>query len=264
MKRFESLRTWLVIVGLLLFSGVASLAWIALSGQGGIRAPSLGLDLALEPIEPITIELEDYLLGEALVEAPVISQLNGQEVPYLLVVAIIVAVTVGGLLAMGVPLAFIYVLLDRQAGQVKEDSEFQEQQAALQKKETERLRALNEEHPPTEMPSHEMPRWAVTSTALIVLFFAVLIGYALSDTFFPEGEVQLTSSIFVNPALIISSVLGIISLIALAAALGRRTYGGEDEEVSRIPWGAIWVAITGFIFLGIGMGLMFAIRSAGG
>ena len=131
MKRFESLRTWLVIVGLLLFSGVASLAWIALSGQGGIRAPSLGLDLALEPIEPITIELEDYLLGEALVEAPVISQLNGQEVPYLLVVAIIVAVTVGGLLAMGVPLAFIYVLLDRQAGQVRLSQSTRDSKAGL-------------------------------------------------------------------------------------------------------------------------------------
>ena len=266
MKSFETLKTWLIIAGLLLFSGLASLAWIALSGQDGISGPNVGvgldLDLSLEPIEPVTIQLEQYLLGEALVELPLISQLNGVEVSPLLLAAIIAAITIGGLLAVGVPLGFVYVMLDRQTEKVKEDSEFQEHRGALEKKETERLRALNEEHPPTAIPTHEMPRWAIASTALVILFFVVMISFALADTFYPDGDVQLGRNIFVNPALIIASVLGLITLLSFAGTLGRRSDG--DAEVSRIPWGAIWVAVTGFIFLGIGMGLIFAIRSAGG
>ncbi|HZD11510.1 MAG TPA: hypothetical protein VE553_09220 [Candidatus Binatia bacterium] len=268
MKSFETLRTWLIIGGLLLFSGLASLGWIVLSaqdsGDGLDLARSVDVNLALDPGEPITIQLDQYLLGEVLVDAPVISRLQGAQVPALLAAAILAAAVVGGLLVVGLPLAFIYVRLDRQAEQVKEDPEFQEQRAALEKKEAERLRAHNDQHPPAPTPSHQMPRWAVASTGLIILFFVILIGFTLGDTFYPGGEVALTRSIFVRPALVISAVLGIIALIAMAGAWGMRRGAAESREDSRIPWGAIWVALTGFIFLGIGTGLMIAIRSAGG
>lgn len=272
MKSFETLKTWLIVVGLLLFSGLASLAWVTLSGQEGAGGPAIeipSLDLAIDAGNPVTIQLDQYLLGEVLVEAPLISQLQGVEVPSLLLAAILTAVTIGGLIAIGLPLALVYVRLDRQAEEVKEDEEFQERRAALQKKETERLRALNEQQPPTPMPSHEMPRWAAASTALIILFFVVMISFALADTFYTEGSVQLGTNLFVDPGVILSLVLGLITLIVLAGTLGRRTEGAQEEgddghDDGRIPWGAIWVALTGFIFLGIGMGIMLAIRSAGG
>ena len=270
MKSFETLRTWLIIGGLLLFSGLASLAWISLSGQdgaGGLELPGveMGLDLSVEVGEPVTIQLDQYLLGEVLVDAPLISQLQGVQVPSLLLAGILAVITVGGIIAVGLPLALIYMRLDRQAEQVKEDESFQESRAALDKKETERLRALNEAQPPTPIPAHEMPRWAATSTMLIVLFFVVLISYVLADTFYPDGDVELASNFFVNPALILSAVLGIVTVVAMAGRLGRTGEAGDEEQgESRIPWGAIWVALTGFIFLGIGTGLMLIIRSGGG
>lgn len=269
MKSFETIRTWLIVLGLLLFSGLASLAWVALSGQEtALETPSFGLDLAIEVGEPVTIQLDQYLLGEVLVEAPLISQLHGVEVPSLLLAGILTAITIGGLLAIGLPLALIYVRLDRQAEEVKEDPEFQEQQAALEKKETERLRALKEEKPPTPIPSHEMPRWAAISTALVVLFFVILVSFALADTFYTEGSIQLGTNLFVDPGVVLSLVLGLVTLIALSGTLGRRTESeeeqAEDKDEAHIPWGVIWVALTGFIFLGIGTGIMIAIRSAGG
>ena len=272
MKSFETIKTWLIVGGLLLFSGLASLAWVALSGQEngqGLAAPNLGLDLGLEldPGEQVTIQLDKYLLGEVLVEAPLLRELQGQEVSSLVLAAILAAVTIGGLLAVGVPLGLVYMMLDRQAEQVKEDSEFQEKQSALAQKERERLRTLNEAKPPTPVPSHQMPRWAVASTSLIILFFVIMVSYALADTFYTDGDVNLGSNIFVSPALILSAVLGIVTVIALAGTLGRRADGLEDNDEAdrgRIPWGAIWVALTGFIFLGLGTGLMLAIRSAGG
>lgn len=267
MKSFETVRTWLIVVGLLLFSGLASLVWVTLSNEGGLpglELDGLGLDLSIEVGEPITIQLDQYLLGEVLVEAPVLKELQGREVSPLVLAGILTAVTIGGLLVVGVPLAFIYSMLDNQTERVKEDPEFQEQQAALNKKETERLRAVNEEQPPTPTPSHEMPRWARASTALIILFFVILVGYALADAFFPGGEVNLGGAI-VDPAIIVAGVLGLVTIIALIPTMRSRPVAESDEaDDGRIPWGAIWVAITGFIFLGIGMGLMFAIRSAGG
>lgn len=271
MKSFETLRTWLIIGGLLLFSGLASLAWVSLSGQGGaggLELPGLGmdLDLSVEVGEPVTIQLDQYLLGEVLVEAPLISRLQGVQVPSLLLAGILAVITVGGIIAVGLPLALIYMRLDRQAEQVKEDESFQESRAALEKKESERLKALNEAQPPTPIPAHDMPRWAAASTMLIVLFFVVLISYVLADTFYPGGDVELGSNFFVNPALILSAVLGIVTVIAMAGRSGRQSGedGDEDRADGRIPWGAIWVALTGFIFLGIGTGLMLIIRSGGG
>ena len=269
MKSFETLRTWLIVGGLILFSGLASLAWVGLSAQdgaGGLNpVQGLNLDLSVDVGEPVTIQLDQYLLGEVLVDAPLISNLQGEEVPSLLLAGILAAVTVGGLIAVGLPLGWIYVRLDQQAEQVKEDEAFQESRAELEKKETERIRALKEAQPPTPIPSHQMPRWAAASTALVVLFFVILVSYVLADTFYPDGEVELASNLFVDPALILSAVLGIVSVIAMAGTSGRRP---EDEDVDererRVPWGAIWVALTGFIFLGIGTGLMLAIRSAGG
>jgi hypothetical protein len=271
LKSFETLRTWLIIGGLLLFSGLASLAWVSFSGQGGIAGldltgQGLNLDLSVDVGEPVTIQLDQYLLGEVLVDAPLIGNLQGMQVHPLVLAAILTAVMVGGLVAVGLPLALIYVRLDRQAEQVKEDDAFQESRAALEKKQTERLRARNEAQPATPMPSHQMPRWAAVSTTLVVLFFVVLVGYVLADTFFPGGDVELANSLFISPAIILSVVLGLITVLAMVPRFSRNTAEeeGQDAGESRVPWGAIWVALTGFIFLGLGTGLMLAIRSAGG
>lgn len=274
MKSFETLRTWLIIIGLLLFSGLASLVWINVSEGGGI---DLGLDqaLAISPRsvavedELITIQLDQYLLGEVLVTIPGLRELNGVQVHPLVIAGILTAVTVGGLLAVGLPLAFIFARLEQQTAAVKEDAEFQEKQSNLENREKERLRELTEKQPPDPIPSHEMPRWATISTSLIILFFVILVGYALADTFYPSGEIRLANDVLLNPALPVAGGLGLIALLILGAAISRRSPGDGAAEVDAgddvaIPWGAIWVIISGLIFLGIGTGLMLAIRSAGG
>ncbi|HSM55783.1 MAG TPA: hypothetical protein VK879_06465 [Candidatus Sulfomarinibacteraceae bacterium] len=276
MKSFETLRTWLIIIGLLLFSGLASLVWINVSdGAGG--GLDLGLDraLAVSPgsmaveDELITIQLDQYLLGEVLVTIPGLRELNGVQVHPLVIAGILTAVTLGGLLAMGLPLAFIFARLEQQTATLKEDPEFQEKKSNLENRKKEQLRELAEKQPPDPIPSHEMPRWATVSTSLIILFFVILAGYALADTFYPGGEIHLANDVLVNPALPVAGSLGLITLLILGAAISRRRPADAGAEVeardgAAIPWGAIWVIVSGLIFLGIGTGLMLAIRSAGG
>lgn len=275
MKSFESLRTWLIIIGLLLFSGLASLAWVALS-DGAAAGIDLGLDQVLDigvgnevetEEELVTIQLDQYLLGEVLVTIPGLRELNGVEVHPLVIAGILTAVTLGGLLVMGLPLALIFVRLERETETVKEDPQFQEKKSSLENREKEQLRELTEKQPPGPIPSHEMPRWATISTSLIVLFFVILLGYALADTFYPGGEIQLANGQLLHPALPVAGAMGLVTLLILAATIGRRR-AGDDVEVeagddAAIPWGAIWVIVSGLIFLGIGTGLMLAIRAAG-
>jgi hypothetical protein len=277
LKSFETARTWLIIIALLLFSGIASLIWVAAGDQLGLG----GIDLSLDQLtggvagevetetEMVTIQLDQYLLGEVLVETPGLNQLHGVEVHPLVLAGILTAVFVGGLVAIGLPLALIYVRLERQTEQVKEDPEFQEKLSNLEKREKDALRELSEEHPPDPIPDHEMPRWATISTSLIILFFVILTGYALADTFYPGGEIELANDVLLNPALPVAGGLGLVTLLILASVYSRRRPSREGEAAvaagddAAIPWGAIWVIVSGLIFLGIGMGLMFAIRAAG-
>lgn len=271
MKSFETLRTWLIVIGLLLFSGVASLGWIALSDSGTGAFfdinQALNVDIGM-PVETetelVTIQLDQYLLGEVLVEAPLIQRLDGVQVHPLLLAALLAAFIVGGIVGMGLPLAFIYVRLDRETEATKEDPEFQEKRQTLEQREKEELKERNERQPAGDIPSHEMPRWRKISTSLVILFFVILIGLALSDTFVPEGEVRVGNT-FLDPAVLVSGALALVTALVLAVYYSRGADvafdAGDDAE---IPWGTIWVVISGLIFVGIGTGIMLVIRGAGG
>lgn len=271
MKQFETLRTWLIIGGLLLFSGLASMTWIAVGDQVGLPFPvDLGaapdLNLATES-EPVVIQLDQYLLGEVLVEAPLISRLDGVEVHPLLLAGILTAITVGGLVAAGIPLAIIYVRLDQQSVSLKEDPEFQEGQSAVESRHKERFKEMNERAPAQPGTGQEAPLWAVLSVVLAVLFFVILIGFALADTFYPQGEIELAGAL-VDPAVPLAGALSLLSLLVMAAFNRRASLAPEEETESEeeggIPWSTIWVVVTGLIFIGVGIGIMLVIRGAGG
>lgn len=271
MKSFETWKTWALIIGLLLFSGLATVAWPSIQGrfeldlEGLDAAPAVG-GLDIETGDMVTIELEDYLLGEVLVQAPLIGRLDGMEVNPLVLTAVLTVIMFGALFAMAIPLALIYVRLDRETVALKEDEAFQAKQAELEKRQKEEIKALAESQPPDPIPDHERSRWSAVSTAGIFLLFVIFAGFALADTFFPEREVQFYSDALVNPALPLVGVLTVITLLGLIAYFWPRggaalvSAEGDDRP---IPWGTLWVVVSGLIFLGIGIGLMLAVRAMG-
>jgi hypothetical protein len=263
LKRFETLRTWLIIIGLLVFSGLAAAIWPLLQAEiapifdfslgGGITGAS----------NTITIQLEDYLLGEVLVGLPLISELNGVEINSLLLAAIITAIVGGAVVALGLPLAFIYTRLDKTTENVKQDPDFQEHRSNLEQKEKARLKELEESHPPAGAHEHVMPRWSVIATSLVVVFFVFIIGLALGDTFVPSGEMSLFGLSLIDPSILIGGVSALVAALVLAAAYGGRTPDRADDY-SGVPWGMIWVIVSGLVFIGLGMGLMMWVRAGGG
>lgn len=272
MKRFETWKTWAFILGILLFSALATVAWPWIQDQisgdivdvEGVYASPAIEGLEVESGELVTIQLEDYLLGEVLVEAPLLSELNGVEVHPLLLSGILALIMFGALFAVALPLAFVYVQLDRQTTALKQDDSFQAKQAELEKRQQEEIKALAESQPPGPVPEHERSGWSVVTTSAVVLMFVVFVGFALADTLYPEGEVQFYSDALVNPALPLTGVLVLIALLGLIAYFRPRRAealpAAEDDD-GAIPWDTIWVVVSGLIFLGIGIGLMFAVRS---
>ena len=281
MKRFENLTVWLVILGLLLFSAVASAVWLALEDDeviaeeaddevvGALFDFDLELPLGDEPpegeTEMVIIDLDNYLLGEALVNLPLIGELNGLVVHPLLITAILAAIFVGGLLAMGVPLAFLYARLDQQTVEIKEDPSYQEALSELEERERERLAEIGERQAGGERPERT-PSFS-WSNFLYALLFVMSLGFAVADSLTPGMEVDLVgltieSTIVIPISLALLTALVFLFIYQRPRAAVEQAEAAEDE--SGIPWGIIWVIVSGLIFLGIGTGLMFAVRSMGG
>lgn len=274
MKSFETWRTWLIIIVLLLFSALAAVLWLAWSqpDSGGADEGSafldldqaLSVDIGLEvegDTEPVTLELNQYLLGEALVDLPLIGDLDGRQVSPFVLTLILLAISLGALVVVTAPLALVFVGLQRQTEAVKADAAFRAAQAELESREKERLKALEEQQPAGRVPEHERSRWAAFSTSMIIVLFVVVAGLAVADTLFPT-EVELWNGRLISPGIPFAIVMGFVTLLVLA--FFQRPLSSEESDNQAIPWGTIWVILSGLVFIGIGVGLMVVIRSMGG
>lgn len=261
MKSFETWSTWLIIIGLLVFGAVASVAWPAIADSF-----DLGVDLSPGNIlgggaeierETESVPLPAWMAGLPGVEA-VVDDSGG--INPLLVLAALTALLVGLIAGGGLVLGFIVRLLDRQTRQVKSDPEFQESAASLARREQERQRALAESQPPSGVPEHQHPRWSVVATSLVILFFVLLLGFALADTLYPAGPIEVASGRWVDPAIpwAIGLVVSTLLLILIVVRGRAMTIGGNENQP--ISWNLIWVVVTGLVFLGIGIGLTLAMR----
>lgn len=257
MKSFETWKTWLIIVGLLLFGALASVLVpsvmenstldLGLSGTG----PRFGGER-----EPDTVPLPGWLPGATL--------LGGEELAAhpLIILAILTALILGLLIGGGLALGFPLRLLDRQTRALKEEPGYLESLAVLETQQKEQTRALKENRPPTEIPDHEESRWATVSTALVILFFVMLVGFALADTLYEGAGAEQIGRSLVNPALPFAGAMTVATLLILVLILvGRRGQGWRLSDDAPMTWNTIWVVVTGLIFLGIGIGLTIAMYS---
>lgn len=247
----QAWRNWAIVFALLIVFAIATAVWSSI--MPSFSLPGSGPEVPGAPppeIEPI--ELDIPALPFAL---PLVGE-GGEtlELSPFIALGVLTAVVIGGILAVGVPLALIYVFLSRTATETVESESFRESQNRLEQKQKERLKEMREGRDTHGAPDHVMPRWSVISTSLIIIIFVAFFGMILSGTFFPEGEVMLFGSI-VNPATIVVGILTFITVIVLAIRLRPQSILAEGDD-QPIPWDSIAVLVSGLIIVGLTLGAM--------
>ncbi len=243
-----------IIVVLLLVVGAASVLLPAIQEQilGSTGDLEVGLETENEPIE---IDLGGFLLGEELEQIPPLNDLlNGREVnPLLLLIGSLVLIG-GAVVTFGLVLALIMRLLDRTVTNTYNDYDFQEASQNLETREKEENKELAKTQPPTDIPDHIRPRSQAYVFIGLIIFLVGIAAILVAESLNVDIQVEIF-------------VVGVTIVAAFAAILLIRPEqftDPEKENAATLNWSTVWVILSGLVFLGIGLGLVVAIRSLAG
>ncbi len=264
MNRSDAWKTWAIVIGLLLFTGLASAAWLWLSSQEETQTDSQVAKVERET-EPITIRVGDFVLGDELLGIDFINEkIEGTQInPWLVVAAAagIVTVLVG---AIGLFLAIITVFTDRQVSRVYSDESYQSARAELNQRDAESLKDTQEIRPPASSPSS--PRrlqWSVVSTSILILIMVWITGLIFGIAFFGDTTWEF-AGLTISAVAIVNLVLIVISIVVLALVIRAREpddldFGKTDNNP--VNWSYVWVILSGALIFGLGAGLAIAMSS---
>jgi hypothetical protein len=163
---------------------------------------------------------------------------------------------VGAVVVTGIIIAIVNVLVSRWVTNVETSDDYQEGTAALERRETAELAVKNKQQPADASQQHDYTRWAVIATSMAILFFAVVLGYMVGSTLFPEGQIVNQDQI-VNITAIITGAFFLITLLYLLLRMDRERLDEINAKANAgIPWDAIVVILLGALVVGLGIGLM--------
>ncbi|MGW8317915.1 MAG: hypothetical protein ACWGPS_01630 [Candidatus Promineifilaceae bacterium] len=266
MNRNRSWIMWAVVAGIIIVSGLASAIIPFVLDQSDASDRE---QLAVETeAAPVVISVEDYVLGDLLVEIPFIqSQIDGRALTQAQALGLMVGITLVAVGIVGVPLAFIFMILGRQVEKVYDDESFQTAQSELGKKEQARIKELRSERPIAPEPEPAIrSRWSAFVFALIALMFVWFTSLALGIAYFGDTTWTIGNRL-VDPASIFSLVCVVIATVGLIIYFRVRDPALADPGASDyqpVNWGWIWVLLSGLLVVGIGAGLAFALRGGMG
>jgi hypothetical protein len=248
----NSLKTWAFLIGLIIFGGLATVVW-----QAGI-APSFPSGSSAAPApqsgQPEMVEIRIHETNALLMDISFLANLDGRQYSPFSILGFLTLITVLPIVLVGGGLALALRLGDNQTNSVKESEAVKQAQVALTQRETEQIKALRQGKQPKPRPaSHDMPRWSLVSTILIAIMFVFFTG-TLMGGYLPEGG-RLTPAML-NWSLIILSA-GILVWL-FRGDMGQRLYRSDDQEDAPIPWGWIWVIVSGLLVVGLGLGFSIA------
>jgi hypothetical protein len=267
LNRNDAWKTWAIVIGLLIFTGIASAAWLWLSNQEDAQSESQIAQVERET-EPITISIGAYVLGDELLSIPFISEnIEGTQInPWLFAIAAfaIVAVLIGG---MGFILGIVSLITSRQVSKVNADEEFQASIAELNQRDAAKLKELQESRvsAPTPTPERRL-RWSVITTSLLILVIVWIAGLAFGVAFFGDTTWEI-AGLEISAVAIMSFVLIAITLVVLVVTIRSHKPGELDSsktDYNPVNWNYVWVVLTGALIFGLGAGLAIAMTSITG
>ena len=245
MKVNRNVVTWGVVIGLLLFSGIASAVWPSISAAISGSAPEVSApSLPSFETDVEMIELKLPFLEQPLVFNEYVALLG------------LTAIVGGAVVGAGLPLVLLFRGLDNGVSRVKEDEAFKSGVAAMQKGQKDLVKQYSKSNPADPVPAHEEneTNWTATSTALTIGFLASLLGAAFSANFLGEANMFGYAAGF-----------GIVGLIVGFLMLnGTRVQKSDEEANVPLPGSVYFIVLTGAIVMGVGLGVMMWVRTAAG
>lgn len=257
-----NLRTIVAIVALLLLVGAATLVLPWLQQQNSSSESSGALIETNN--DPITVSLGGYLLGDELVKVAPLQGLEGTEVNPLVWSLIILGILIVGIGGLAAVLYLVIVLLDRITTRTKEDPAFQAKVTQMEQRQKEVFKELEKTQPPTPIPDHNRPRWSAISTALVIVMFVAFAAIAVAQTLRPGMQVELLGTLMPVAVPIVLVAMLLAAVILVITVKPRRLAAVDTTDNEPVNWSALWVAVSGLVFLGIGLGLIFAVRTTVG
>jgi hypothetical protein len=242
------LRTWGIIVAILVLSGILTVAWPALmdrlSGGSAAEIPAT--------MESVTLNLPVAVAGMNSIT------LNSLQI------LLFFALLVGGLVVgTGIALALVNVIISRLVTNTGNSESFQARQARLNERTAERIKRLRDERKTARTSPERWRRWSVISTGAIFVVFAIFAGYLLAYTFYPEGVIVTADRIVAVTSLIIGTMVLLTILFLVFRLRVRQLEALETAAVGAIPWDFIVVVLTGLLVVGLGIGIIILINSGG-
>jgi hypothetical protein len=172
------------------------------------------------------------------------------------------AVLVPGLvIGAGVTLAIVYIILSRLVAGTTQSSDYQQNTAALQRRENERIAKMRETRPTSAAPESSWRRWSVITTAITILMFVAFLAYLFAGMIFPAGQIVRQQSIVnVGSLMVLATMLIALVVMVLWLRADRIAALNRGDTLS-IPWDFIAVMITGLLVVGLGIGVIAIINA---
>jgi hypothetical protein len=242
------LRTWGIILIILIVSGVLTVAWPAIMGSLG-GGSSVQIPRTMETVTlnfPIPIAGMDSIT------------LNSLQI------LILMGVLAGGLIVgTGIAIALANIIISRLVTTTADSETYLQRKGNLDKREADQIQRLRAERKTARTSGERWRRWSVISTGIIFVVFAIFAGYLIGFTFFPEGSVIRGDNI-VNAVAITIAVLVLLTLLLLAFRLrSERLEAIDTTQTTAIPWDFIAVIFTGILVVGLGIGFIVFLNSGG-
>jgi hypothetical protein len=261
LNRSDTWKTWAIVIGLLLFTAIASATWLWLSNQEESQ-PESQVAAVDEGTEPITISIGDYVLGKELLDIPFVSEyIEGRQLNPWLVVGVSFVLLAGLIGAMGLGLALLSLITSRQVSKVYADEDFQKSVAALNQRDIESLREIQESSPKVTTPAPQKRlRWSIVTTSFLILIMVWITGLVFGVAFFGDTAWEILG-LEVSAVAVINLILVAITIIILALTIRAHEPGELDSsktDYNPVNWNYVWIILSGALIVGIGAGLAIA------
>ena len=265
--------TWAICIALI-FAGAAAIITVprvvgSILGEGGLlefgaSAPDLSanrVDLPYPNFLPKTQLMQDELTfcqeaGTTWQQGFVLINSDCQvrfSIPDILLVLGLTGLLLGAIIGAGLPLVIIVPLLAKLVKGTKESDEYAQGVKAMEDDRKTFVKAMKEEKPPYPMPDHNRPGWEAIAATICTMTFLGFTGAAYAVSFTDSHGVWNWGYLFAAVGLLLSLLFFNRNRMATLSS----------EATTSVDWGRIWIVLTGLVIMGIGMGLMFFVRSSG-